>query len=71
MFTFEQQIKDGLMCSVLYPKIIKETFEVSQRSQLLYDIWNCYGKEKYKVYFKWCEYRYAGWKSSQMIMNTF
>lgn len=40
MFTFEQQIKAGLIRCVLYPKIIKETFEVSERSQLLYNIGN-------------------------------
>lgn len=55
MFTFEQQIKAGLICSVLYPKIIKETFEVPKRSQLLYDIWNSYGKVQSVFQMVWIQ----------------
>lgn len=38
MFTFEQQMKATHIRSPLYPDIIKETFEVSKRPRLLYNI---------------------------------
>lgn len=48
MFTFEQRIKAGPMGSVLYPKIIKETFKVLKKRPNYYKTFETVLK-KYKA----------------------
>lgn len=51
MFTFEQRIKAGPIRSVLYPKIIKETFKVSEKGPNYFKTFETV-QTKYKVGFK-------------------